>query len=183
MAFVDYWYSIWSAGWCQFRRTHSFYFCWWFITNDPWIVILISNKIRFSFSFWFIENDAISFIGSKASINWPWPIDIFVFVIRLKILSLVTRCLFLFLTCVCVFILFHLLVSSGCTTSLTYVRSSDQRSFVVSILLASAKFLHLCFWSYLISPPKTKTPATAYWRENDMISCAPRKDDIYRYRI
>ena len=71
--------------------------------------------------------------------------------------------------CVCVFILLHLLVSSGCTTSLTYVRSSDQRSFVVSILLASAKFLHLYFWIYLISPPKTKTPATAYWRENDMI--------------
>ena len=35
--------------------------------------------------------------------------------------------------CVCVFIVFHLLVSSGCTTSVTYVRSSDQRSFVVSI--------------------------------------------------
>ena len=30
--------------------------------------------------------------------------------------------------CVCVFILFHLLVSSGCTTSVTYVRCSDQRS-------------------------------------------------------
>ena len=70
---------------------------------------------------------------------------------------------------VCVFILFHLLVSSGYTTSLTYVRSSDQRSFVLSILLASAKFLHLYFWICLISPPKTKTPATTYWRENDMI--------------
>ena len=34
---------------------------------------------------------------------------------------------------VCVFMLFHLLVSSGCTTSVIYVRSSDQRSFVVSI--------------------------------------------------
>ena len=29
--------------------------------------------------------------------------------------------------------LFHLLVSSGCTTSVIYVRSSDQRSFVVSV--------------------------------------------------
>ena len=47
------------------------------------------------------------------------------------------------------------LVSSGCTTSLTYARSSDQRPFVVSILLASAKFLHLYFGMYLISPPKT----------------------------
>ena len=35
--------------------------------------------------------------------------------------------------CVFVFILFHLLVSSGCTTSMTYLRCSDQRSFVVSI--------------------------------------------------
>ena len=59
----------------------------------------------------------------------------------------------------CVCILFHLLVSSGCTTSVTYVRSSDQRSFVVSISGASAKFLHLCFWIYHISPPKKKTPA------------------------
>ena len=32
---------------------------------------------------------------------------------------------------VCVFI--HLLVSSGCMTSVIYVRSSDQRSFLVSI--------------------------------------------------
>ena len=41
--------------------------------------------------------------------------------------------LLLLLWYVCVFILFHLLVSSGCTTSETYVRRSDQRSFVVSI--------------------------------------------------
>ena len=34
--------------------------------------------------------------------------------------------------CMCVFILFHLLASSGCATSVTYVRSSDQRSFDVS---------------------------------------------------
>ena len=58
--------------------------------------------------------------------------------------------------CVCVFILFYLLASSGCTTSVTYVRSSDQRFFIV-FLGASAKFLHLYF--YHISPPKTKTPA------------------------
>ena len=35
--------------------------------------------------------------------------------------------------CVCVFMLFHLLASSTCTTSVRYVRSSDQWSFVVSI--------------------------------------------------
>ena len=44
--------------------------------------------------------------------------------------------------CVCVFILFHLLVSSGGTTSVTSVRSSDQQSFVVTISwMVSAKFL------------------------------------------
>ena len=59
---------------------------------------------------------------------------------------------------VCVFILFYLLVSSGCTTSVTYVSSWDQRSFVESISRASAKFLHLFFWIYSISPPKMKTP-------------------------
>ena len=35
--------------------------------------------------------------------------------------------------CVCVFILFHLLASSDCKTSVTYLRCSDQRSFVESI--------------------------------------------------
>ena len=37
--------------------------------------------------------------------------------------------------CKCVFILFYLLVSSCCTTSVTYVRGSDQRSFTVSITI------------------------------------------------
>ena len=62
--------------------------------------------------------------------------------------------------CVCVFVfkLIYLLVSSGCMTSVTYVRSSDQRSFVEIILGAFAKFHHLYFWIYHISPPKTKTP-------------------------
>ena len=45
--------------------------------------------------------------------------------------------------CVCVFILFHLLASSGSTTSGTYVRGSDQRSFVEYYLHASAKSDHL----------------------------------------
>ena len=35
--------------------------------------------------------------------------------------------------CVCVFILFHLLASSDCKTSVTYLRCSDQRSSVVNI--------------------------------------------------
>ena len=84
--------------------------------------------------------------------------------------------------CVCVFILFHLLVSSGCTTSLTYVRGLDQRSFAVSISwVLSAKFLHLNFRIYHISPPKTKTPARNLLerKKNDIMCVAFRKDDIF----
>ena len=69
---------------------------------------------------------------------------------------------------VCFFILFHLLVSSGCTMSVTYMRCLDQQSFVVSIIrgfcqVPSSLFLNL---SYLTSKTKTKTPADSYWREN-----------------
>ena len=51
-----------------------------------------------------------------------------------------------------VFILFHLLVSSGCTTSVTYVRYSDQGSFVVSITsgfcqVPSSPFLNLSYFT------------------------------------
>ena len=54
--------------------------------------------------------------------------------------------------CVCLFILFHLLVSSGFTTSVTYVRCSDQRSFVVSIIrgfcqVHSSLFLNLSYFT------------------------------------
>ena len=50
------------------------------------------------------------------------------------------------------FILFYLLVSSGCTTSVTYVRGSDQRSFVVSIMWGFCKvpsflFLNLSYFT------------------------------------
>ena len=55
--------------------------------------------------------------------------------------------------CVClVFILFHLLVSFGCTTSVTYVRSSDQRSFVESIsrgFCQAPSFLFVNYHVYL----------------------------------
>ena len=62
----QYWYFIWGAGLCHFRRIHSFYFCWWHFTNDPRIVVLNSNKIIFSFSFRLIENDAIIFHRFKS---------------------------------------------------------------------------------------------------------------------
>ena len=64
--------------------------------------------------------------------------------------------------CVCMFILFHQLISSGCMTSVTYMRCSEQRSFVVSITrgfcqVSSSPFLSLsyftskdenCSWQY-----------------------------------
>ena len=91
--------------------------------------------------------------------------------------------------CVCVyvrarvFIPFHLLVSSGCTTSVTYVRSSDQRSFVVSISVTalcqvpSSLYLKM---SYFTSKDKSSSP-TLLERKRYDIMCAD-KDDIYLYR-
>ena len=72
--------------------------------------------------------------------------------------------------CVCVFMLFHLLVSSGCTTSVIYVRSSDQRSFVVSIfwVLLPSSFISISE-SILFHLQRRKLQPTAYWRENNMI--------------
>ena len=77
-----------------------------------------------------------------------------------------------YLSCVCVFMLFHLLVSSGCTTSVIYVRSSDQRSFVVSIfwVLPPISFISISE-SILFHLQRRKLQPTAYWRENDMIQC------------
>ena len=71
---------------------------------------------------------------------------------------------------VCVFILFHLLVSSGCTTPVIYVRSSDQRSFVASIfwVLLPSSFISVSE-SILFHLQRRKLQPTAYWRENDMI--------------
>ena len=85
--------------------------------------------------------------------------------------------------CVCVFILLHLLVSSGCTTSVTYVRSSDQRSFVVSISwVLSANSVHVYFISYLTS--KDETQAHRKTGEKTIrYSVLLRKDDMYGYRI
>ena len=72
--------------------------------------------------------------------------------------------------CVCVFMLFHLLVSSGCTTSVIYVRSSDQRSFVVSIFwaLLPTSFISIS-GSILFHLQRRKLQPFSYWRENDMI--------------
>ena len=57
---------------------------------------------------------------------------------QLTTLKIIDLAVYVWYVCVCAcvraFILFHLLVSSGCTTSVTYVRSSHQRSFVVNII-------------------------------------------------
>ena len=64
-----------------------------------------------------------------------------------------------------------------------YLRGTDQRPFVVSIISgASAKFFNLGFQKCHISPPKTTLQQLTNWRENDMIYCTRRKDDIRIYR-
>ena len=73
--------------------------------------------------------------------------------------------------CVCVITFFHLLVSSGCTTSLTYVRWSDQRSFVVSIIrslcqVSSSPFPNL---SYFTSKDENSSPHFTGEKTNDIM--------------
>ena len=58
--------------------------------------------------------------------------------------------------CVCVCVRVCVCVDAW---RLWHTWSSHQRYFVVTISRVSAKFLHVCFWIYHISPPKTKTPA------------------------
>ena len=71
---------------------------------------------------------------------------------------------------VCVFMLFHLLVSSGCRKSVIYMKSSDQRSFVVSIfwVLLPNSFISISE-SILYHLERRKFRPCSYWRENDMI--------------
>ena len=60
--------------------------------------------------------------------------------------------------------------SSHCKMSETYLRSTDKRCYVVSIIPgAPAKFLHLYFQKCYISLRKTKLQVAGNWRENDMI--------------
>ena len=73
--------------------------------------------------------------------------------------------------CMCVFVLFHVSVSSGCTTSITYVRCSDQQSFVVSIIrgfcqVPSSLFINL---SYLTS--KDENSSWQLLERKRMIQC------------
>ena len=74
--------------------------------------------------------------------------------------------LLLIMLCVCVYAL-PPAVSSGCTTSVTYVRSSDQRTFVESISRDFCQVHSSLFLNYHVSLPKTNIPADSYWRENE----------------
>ena len=85
--------------------------------------------------------------------------------------------------CVCVFL-------CGCVYTLPsagFFRLQDvfeSWEYLLRVFLGtSAKFLHLYFWIYHISPPKTKPPADSYWRESEWCNAGIRKDDIYWYRI
>ena len=64
--------------------------------------------------------------------------------------------------CVCVCLYSSTVkASSVCKMSVTCLRGTDQRCYVVSIIrCASAKFLHLSIRKCHISPPKTKTPGS-----------------------
>ena len=100
------------------------------------------NKKKHDLTFWlnFVMETEYNLISLKSWITWRicCLLKFVIFFLLKRARACVCVCV-----CVCVFILFHLLVSSGCTTSLTCVRSLDQRSFFVSILGASAKFLQL----------------------------------------
>ena len=93
--------------------------------------------------------------------------------------------------CVCVCVCSYsstcwfLPASSGCTMSLTYVRSSDQRSFVVSILVSfcqvpSSLFLNL---SYFTSKDENSSHRLLERKRYGIMFGTRRKDDIYWYRI
>ena len=74
--------------------------------------------------------------------------------------------------CVCVFILFHLVASSVCKTSLTYLRCTDQRYFVASIIRASSNFL-----SYFTSKDEYSSPQLLERKRYDIIQA--REKMIY----
>ena len=75
--------------------------------------------------------------------------------------------------------------SSVSKMSETYLRGTDQRCYVVSIIPgASAKFLHLHFRKCHISPPKTKLQHANKLDRNDMIHLSREKmiyiDIVYK---
>ena len=73
--------------------------------------------------------------------------------------------------CVCVFIFFHLLVSSGCMTSVIYVRCWDQWSFVVSITRGFCKV------------PSSPFSNLSYFTSKDKNSSWPRTGEKIWYNV
>lgn len=81
--------------------------------------------------------------------------------------------------CVCVFVCvcmslysFTVKASLPAPISWTYLRGTDQRSCVVTVISGSSTtFLHLRFEECHISPPKTKLQQLKNWREYDLIYC------------
>ena len=80
--------------------------------------------------------------------------------------------------CVCVFILFHLLVSSGCTASVICVRCSDQRYFVVSTI---SGFSIPISESIMFHPQRRKPQPTATGEKANDIELDRRRDDRMIY--
>ena len=124
------------------------------------------------------EHVTLSYLNAEFFLMLLFPL-----VDRLASLSFNPWYFSLLMLCVCVFILFHLLVSSDCKTSVTYLRSLDQRSFVVSIArgfcqIPSSLFPNL---SYLTS--KDVTPARQKTGEKTISYTGILQKDIYWYRI
>ena len=75
--------------------------------------------------------------------------------------------LLLIMLCVCVFMLFHLRFLPA-ARRLWHTWEVRIKELLWRVFLGtSAKFIHLCFWIYHVSLPKTNIPADSYWRENE----------------
>ena len=77
---------------------------------------------------------------------------------------------------VCVFIPFHLLASSECKTSVTYLRCSDQRSFVMSIArgfcqVPSSPYLKM---SYLTSKEENSSHHKLKRKRYDLLTASQK---------
>ena len=111
--------------------TESFIFYINYILIKYWVLALscfhlfpaISKTLLWLFEFHYASYYTVSIIHNFFQLTTLKIIDLAVYVWYVCVCA-----------CVRAFILFHLLVSSGCTTSVTYVRSSHQRSFVVNII-------------------------------------------------
>ena len=81
--------------------------------------------------------------------------------------------------CVCVFMLFHLLASSGCTTSVIYVRGR-----INDLLLWALRWVLLPSPIISVSEPilfhlqRRKLQPAPDWRKNEWYNAAFRKEDI-----